>query len=80
MGINVVADLIHPVTGETHSEGWLRRRIQRCAKVSGDHVVSTAGRDIMGFRQRNYLPISTLLKQWKRIVEAVGEYTIRTAA
>jgi hypothetical protein len=49
------------------------------AKTSGDNVVSSRGRDILGFSRRSYTPINTLLKHWRKIKNTVGNYMLITA-
>jgi hypothetical protein len=78
--LNSVLDLIDPRTGEVWSEAKKRRFICEGLEVEGEFVLGRTRPDTMGFRQRTMIPITNLLRQWRRIELDVGARTIDIAA
>jgi hypothetical protein len=79
-GLHTVGDLINPFTGSPYTFRQIRTRIINTLRVEGDMVIEDRGRDIMGFRQRAYIPINRLIKQWQSFARDIGEETLELAA
>ena len=75
-----IGDMIDPFTGNPYTIRKVKSRIRQALRVEGEYIIGRGARDIMGFRQRSYTPVSRLITQWSSFLRDVGEETLHYAA
>ena len=78
--IRTIGDMVDPFTGSPYTIRKVKSKIRQALRVEGEYIIGRGTRDIMGFRQRTYTPVSRLITQWSCFLRNVGLETLHYAA